>query len=124
MEALLQAILNTLNNIFSPLFTAISDKITGLFQGVIDFFISLIYLLSYIYEILKSLFSPVQYLFYYLKEVMAGFTGEIIYSDPIEFSQQARELLEIIPGFAILLGVIGALMCLLIIYGTFKYLAE
>lgn len=124
IEELLQEILDGITGFFSGAFTTLLTGIENIFHSIVDFFIAVIYFVTYIFDIFKSLFTPIQFIFYYLKDVLAGFTDSITNATPINFGSDVLNVLNSIPNFTILTSIVGGILIVLLVVGSLKYLSN
>jgi len=123
VEELLQSILDGITNFFSGAFATLLTGIENIFHVVVDFFIAIIYFITYVFGIFHNLFTPIQFIFYFLKDVLAGFTETITNATPIAFGSDVLNILNAIPNFTILTSIVGGILIVLLVFGSLKYLS-
>lgn len=124
VEELLQSILDGITGFFSGAFATLLTGIENIFHVVVDFFISIIYFITYVFHIFTSLFTPVQFIFYYLKDVLSGFTDTVTNATSIDFGSNVLAVINSIPNFEILTGIVGGILIVLLVVGSLKYLSN
>lgn len=124
VEELLQSILDGITGFFSGAFTTLLTGIQNIFHSIVDFFIAIIYFVNYVFDIFKSLFTPIQFIFYYLKDVLSGFTDTITNATPISFGTDVLNVLSAIPNFTVLTSIVGGILIVLLVVGSLKFLSS
>lgn len=109
---------------FKNIGLAVAGAISGFLQNIIDVAISLVYFGLFVFEIFKSLFSPVLYIFHYLKVLITSFTTTISYQPSFNFDPNALALFNAIPLFSTLMTILGGLLCFVIVFATIKILSN
>lgn len=102
----------------------VAGGLGGFFHNLIDSALSLVYFGLFVYEIFKSLFSPVLYVFNFLKTIITSFTGDVSYIASLTFDENALALFNAIPMFETLMTIIGAILCLFVVFATIKILSH
>jgi hypothetical protein len=123
-EEILQDILDAITTFFAGAFATLLSGIENIFHVVVDFFIAIIYFITYIFGIFHNLFTPIQFIFYFLKDVLAGFTDTITNATPIAFGSDVLNILNAIPNFTILTSIVGGILIVLLVFGSLKYLSN
>lgn len=108
---------------FEQVGQAVANAFGGFFHNIIDFFLAFVYFGLFVYEIFKSLFSPVLYVFQFLKTIIASFTGDVSYIASLNFDENALTLFNLIPMFETLMTILGAILCLFVVFATIKILS-
>ena len=109
---------------FEQVGQAVANAFGGFFHNIIDFFLSFVYFGLFVYEIFKSLFLPVEYVFKFLKTAISSFAGDVSYQASLAFDENALALFNSIPMFETLMIILGAILCLFVVFATIKILSN